>query len=234
MTIRSLAEIARDFDRIADLSPGDSENNLRYHELLLRSAPTRLVSALDVGCGSGALLQRLGERSSHTVGIDLSSTMIEKAKARCYGQRDIEFRVGDFLNEDFRDERFDCIASIAALHHVEFEPALHKLKSLLKPGGVLLVIDLLRDESIIDWIYTGMGAVLQTARRIATMRLRSHSRVLKSAWDAHCQHDRYLSFTEVKEKASAILPCVQIRRLLYFRYFLQWTSPEISPAAFSF
>ena len=46
------------------------------------------------------------------------------------------------LQWDFPREKYDCIASIATFHHLPLEVMLQKAKDALKPGGVLLILDL--------------------------------------------------------------------------------------------
>ena len=47
------------------------------------------------------------------------------------------------MEYDFKDEQFDFISVIAAIHHMDFEPVLEKLKTLLKPGGKMVILETL-------------------------------------------------------------------------------------------
>jgi SAM-dependent methyltransferase len=47
---------------------------------------------------------------------------------------------------------FDCIVSIATLHHLPLELMLEKMKAALKENGVLLVLDLFKAESASDFV----------------------------------------------------------------------------------
>ncbi len=79
--------------------------------------------------------------------------------------------VGDFLDERLLGrnpaavsatldlKHFDLITCVAALHHMEFEPALGKMRSLLTPGGSLRIVGLAANKTLIDWIISGLVLV---------------------------------------------------------------------------
>ena len=76
--------------------------------------------------------------------------MIEVAK-HCSGQSPtIEFQVADIMQWEFPVEQLDAIVSIATVHHLPLEVLLPNLKSALKPGGRLIILDLLEYESLQD------------------------------------------------------------------------------------
>ena len=92
---------------------------------------------LDAGCGTGALLERLG-RSSHHVGVDLS----EQAIAFCQKRnlpRVIQCDIG-YL--PFADATFDAVICSSVLYHrwvPDVQATLQELRRVLKPDGLLLV-----------------------------------------------------------------------------------------------
>ena len=98
-------------------------------------------AVLDVGCGTGYLLERLAERGFRGVGIDLSPESIAIAEkrlaARGAGER-LRARVGSAY--DPPEGEFDVIALTDVLEHLE-EPraALRALRERLAPGGLLVV-----------------------------------------------------------------------------------------------
>jgi len=136
------SEIQTDFDRIALVSPEGAAQNDHYLNFLLRHLPLNCDRVLEIGCGTGTFARVLAARAQHVLAIDLSPEMIRLARERSTGISNLEFHLGDILDMALAAESFDCIASIATLHHLPYREMLLKMKPALKPGGVLLVLDL--------------------------------------------------------------------------------------------
>jgi SAM-dependent methyltransferase len=97
---------------------------------------------LDVGCGTGFYCNIFHEMGFHPVGIDFSSTAIEKAREK-YPL--LEFHVADALNLPFEPGSFNFIlsygCSVVSTHDLsKIHTYLRGLIALLKSGGWLLVI----------------------------------------------------------------------------------------------
>jgi SAM-dependent methyltransferase len=137
-----MSTIQEDFDSIAHASPDGSLQNNHYHNFLLRQLPMDCQAALEVGCGKGEFSRRLAERSQKVLALDLSPEMIRIARERSAHLPNIDFQLADVMSFDLPPESFDCIASIATLHHLPLREIFLKLKAALNPGGVLLVLDL--------------------------------------------------------------------------------------------
>ena len=85
---------------------------------------------LDVGCGDGALTEKIVERGATVVGIDNSLSMVAAAKAR-----GLDARLMDAADLRF-SEAFDAAFSNATLHWVlDKERAARAIWFALKPGG---------------------------------------------------------------------------------------------------
>jgi SAM-dependent methyltransferase len=134
--------VQADFDRIALLSQDGWDHNGHYHSFLLKHIPASCEAALDVGCGTGAFSRLLAERSDQVVALELSPRMVEMAKARSKPYSNIEFQVADATRWVFPVEEFDCVASIATLHHLPIEEMLLKMRGALRVGGTLAILDL--------------------------------------------------------------------------------------------
>jgi len=96
-------------------------------------------SVLDFGCGNGRLYPELRKDVKY-LGIDFSSGLIEEAKKKF---PDAEFQVSDIL-EFNSDKKFNVVISISVLNHFPKEMQdkfVEKAKSLLLPGGKLLLIN---------------------------------------------------------------------------------------------
>ena len=137
-----MSTIQTDFDRIALVSIDGGTQNDHYHNFLLRHLPSNCQDALEIGCGAGEFARLLAERSRQVLALDLSPEMIRIARERSAKFPNIDFQLADVRERTLPDESFDCIATIATLHHLPFREILLKMKAALKPGGVLLVLDL--------------------------------------------------------------------------------------------
>ncbi|MBI4226695.1 MAG: class I SAM-dependent methyltransferase, partial [Candidatus Omnitrophica bacterium] len=99
---------------------------------------------LDVGCGSGEFLRRLRTRYPAAVltGVDPSAGMLEVARRKF--EHDPQVSVHGAYAERllFRDESFDGVVCVNALHCVRDAPgALGEMVRVLRPGGRLVVVD---------------------------------------------------------------------------------------------
>ncbi len=137
-----MSTIQKDFDRIALVSPDGSLQNSHYHNFLLRHLSSSCQASLEIGCGKGEFSRRLAERSERVLALDLSPEMIRIAHAQSAHLSNIDFQIADVMSYALPPESFDCIASIATLHHLPLREIFMKMKAALKPGGVLLILDL--------------------------------------------------------------------------------------------
>ena len=221
-----MSTIQTDLDRIALVSPDGSLHNQHYSDFLLRQLPANCQTALEIGCGKGEFSRRLAERSTRVLALDLSPEMIRIARANSADTPNIEFQVADVMTYDLPAADFDCIASIATLHHLPLPQILEKLKTALKPGGVLLILDLFEPRGLVDALTNPAALSLSVALRLIHHgRIRS-SREARDAWAAHEQHDLYPTMTQVRELCAEILPGAQIKKHLLWRYSLIWQKSD--------
>lgn len=104
-------------------------------DLVSLLAPEKGEKILDAGCGTGTLAGEIATMGADVQGIDLSPTMIEKAKA---AYPHIPFQVADLTDFEL-DQRFDAVFSNATLHWVKPpEAALLCIHRHLVPGGRLV------------------------------------------------------------------------------------------------
>ncbi len=117
---------------------------------------------LDVGTGNGLIPLLLCGRTEDVActGVDLSEAMLELAQRHLAASRFTErvrFERGDATRLHFDDGAFDAVFSNTILHHLaEPEPLLAEAWRVLRPGGVLLIRDLLRpeDEQAVEGLVT--------------------------------------------------------------------------------
>ena len=127
-------------------SCANSESAQDYYDHWLSSSLRGKV-VLDYGCFDGGMYPCLSaEGPERIVGIDISDFGIGLAKSR-YGQH-ADYYVMDAHDLDFEDDHFDIVAGRAILHHLDFQKAIKEVYRVLKPGGVALFIEPLRDNPV--------------------------------------------------------------------------------------
>lgn len=217
-----MSTIQTDFDRIALVSPDGSIQNSHYHNFLLRGLGSGLQAALEIGCGKGEFSQRLAQRSERVLALDLSPEMIRIARARSAHLTNVEFQIADVMPYDLPREGFDCIATIATLHHLPLREALLKMKAALKPGGVLLILDLFKAAGLSDALLNPLAMSVSVSLRLVQHGRLLPAREVRDAWAAHERHDIYPTMKEVHALCAEILPGAQIRKHLLWRYSVVW------------
>ena len=219
-------QIREEFDRIALLTErhGGGAGDV-YHNYLARHVPPRPENVLEVGCGAGAFTRLLASRARRVVALDLSPQMIRLAKSQTAGHTNIEFLLGDLMQLPLPAEGFDCVVSIATLHHLPLAQALLKMKDVLRPNGVLVIHDLVADAGIFDRGVSALAYPLSAARRFwRTGRVRT-PREVREAWAEHGKGEVYLTPAGVREVCRKYLPSAQFKRHLLWRYTVVWRKP---------
>ncbi len=123
--------------------PGRSWKGLA--ETLLALMPPLVIA--DLGAGEGTFSQLLARRAKKVIAIDNSEKMVEygTALARKHGVKNLEYRLGDIEKVPIRSGTVGLAFFSQALHHAPHpERAVAEAYRILKPGGRIVVLDLLR------------------------------------------------------------------------------------------
>lgn len=91
---------------------------------------------LEVGCGSGAMLELMNRLGWDAEGIDFDSKAVTAARSR-----GLKVALGSLEQQTYANESFDAITTSHLIEHVPNPSALvEKMLELLKPGGRLVVV----------------------------------------------------------------------------------------------
>lgn len=118
-----------------------------YIEATVRATLERLSlqpsdRVLDVGCGTGALLERLAKRHSaaRLAGVDPVPEMLANARRKV--PPEVELREGWAERLPFESEQFDVVVSCNVFHYIrEPDAALREMGRVLASGGRLIITD---------------------------------------------------------------------------------------------
>jgi SAM-dependent methyltransferase len=220
-----MPDIEADFDLLALFDDDGWTTNNHYHNFILRNVPENCLNTLEIGCGTGAFSRRLAEVSERVVALDLSPEMIRVAHSRSANFPNIDFQLIDVMEWDFPASYFDCICTIATLHHLPQREMLLKAKEALKPGGVVIVLDLVVSkgarDAFLDFIAIGVSVGL---RLFHNGRFQPPPEV-RAAWEEHGKTDSYATIDEIRKLCDEILPGAKVRRHLLWRYSLVYQKP---------
>ena len=141
---------APDWDRVRALHVAED----RVEAALLDAVgPGPFRALLDLGTGTGRMLELLAPRADRAVGIDGSHAMLNLARQRVgrAGLRNVQLRQGDLYALPVERDGYDLVVVHQVLHYLD-EPsrALREAARVLRPGGRLLVVDFAphADESL--------------------------------------------------------------------------------------
>ena len=98
----------------------------------------------DLGCGTGQMTAALAPFVRHVIAVDGSAAMLQAAKKRLQGFDNVELRRGDLEALPIDDAKLDAATLALVLHHLaDPRRVLAEVARVLKPGGQLLVVDML-------------------------------------------------------------------------------------------
>jgi tRNA (cmo5U34)-methyltransferase len=130
-------------DTCRELVPADEARTFIVEQVL----PDTVTRVLDLGTGDGALIAAVRERwpAATAVGLDLSSPLLDRARARFAGSAEVAFLDHDLMEPlPAAPSAFDVVVSSLAIHHLPdrrkhelFEEAF----SILEPRGVFCFLD---------------------------------------------------------------------------------------------
>lgn len=119
----------------------ERERSRGYHALIdelemdIVSPFARGGRVLEVGCGTGLILERLARIADEAWGMDLSPGMLQKAH-----ERGLNVVLGSVTDIPFADESFDLVCSFKVLAHVpDIGHALAEIARVTRPSGHMVL-----------------------------------------------------------------------------------------------
>ena len=92
---------------------------------------------LEIGCGTRLFTKELARTDNIIVAIDISDSLIMKAKERVTSTN-VKFIVGNAYKTEFKSGSFDFVIGSSSLHHLEVDSALNEFSRILKSGGRMM------------------------------------------------------------------------------------------------
>lgn len=138
---RYFRRVAGRWDRIRGQGLSERDVETRILEVLDGRAFRRHV---DLGTGTGRMLQLLAERTRAGLGIDNSRDMLAVARMNLAGERYVhcQARYGDIRHPDVEDASSDLVTVHHVLHYLDTpHEVIGQAARILEPGGLLLVVD---------------------------------------------------------------------------------------------
>jgi len=139
---------------------------------------------LDVATGTGNLAMAMSPHVKEVTGIDITSGMLELAvkAARERGLTNIDNLVGDVEHLPFKEEEFDVVTCRFSFHHFpEPRMALCEMARVLRPGGRLVIEDMLSSEDTVKSEYQNKMENLRDPSHIKHYRASELERMLQEA-----------------------------------------------------
>ena len=143
--------IAEDWDALNREMLGDFD----LAGAVCAAIPANCGVAVDLGCGTGMVLERMGSRVRERIGVDGSPRMLELARRRFAasggqgeGAAQVSLRIGELEHLPLRDGAAHFVCINLVLHHLS-EPlaALKEIRRILQPGGLVLAVDFDRHDN---------------------------------------------------------------------------------------
>lgn len=177
-------------------------------------------TAVDVGCGTGTLVERLASIFPWVIGIEPdhdTATVADQRLKNADSVRIFQRRFGDEPTA-----RYDLIVFVASLHHMPLRATLFEAKSAIRTGGRIVIVGLAREfpndawRSLVSLLLNPIvGFIRHPARAVRQpVQMRAPT---APATD---------SFEEIQAIADEVLPGIRLHRRLFWRYTATWIAPS--------
>jgi SAM-dependent methyltransferase len=139
---------------------------------------------LDLGCGAGHTAFAIAPHAASVTAVDLTPEMLEVAAglAAERGVTNVTFRPADVAALPFDDASFDLVTSrVSAHHYADPATALVEAARVLRPGGMILLIDTIAPEDpALDTFYNAVE-LLRDGSHVRNRRISEWAHMLAAA-----------------------------------------------------
>src|ERR1700688_1045547 len=155
--------------------------------------------AIDLACDPGTYTRPLAARVRHAIGADLTTAMVEKARAEAArdGVTNIEFVCADIYALPFADSIAGIVSCGYAFHHMT-DPAraLAEMARVLQPGGRVAITDIIVPEGCDSAFQNSVERVRDPSHTITQSAANFHAllRNLELRVVSEHSHDHWLDF----------------------------------------
>nr|QXF69044.1 DNA adenine methylase [Enterococcus gallinarum] len=201
-------KVAEDYDFVNEL--------LNDYSFFVSNMSPKKGRALDIGCGSGLLVEKLASYYDEVVGIDISNQMLDLAKSK----RQLTNTV--YLNMNAEqlnfNEKFDFIVSRTTFHHLDdIASVIQQLKELLNEEGRIVILDNVSEvETPPTYVYK-LGAIQEFLPHCFKFGIKNAIRIYNhntsKSWLEHLASDKYLSEQNYYDLYEKLLPGCQFHKM---------------------
>lgn len=209
-----MQRIEEEFDEIAQFYDTLPIAANKASAFLESRFPKGRERALDIGCGTGRSLYALSETFETIYGLDISTNMLHLTQRRCNMAKAPPHLVrGNAGDLPFQDEAFDLVVAHTVIHHLDIvEKGLLEIRRVLKTGGRMVVVDILRARltgyAPVATVY--LSAAIATTREfflkgpVGASRLWRHA--TDSRWIKHQRGELFLEENLLKAFCRRVIP----------------------------
>ena len=111
---------------------------LEFVSSIQKSLENKPISILEIGCGTGEYTKRICNYfpKSKIIAIDISEKILQVAKKKCAGVKNVRFLARSAYSSGFKSDFFDVVFGFYVLHHLDIPRFKNELLRVLKKKGL--------------------------------------------------------------------------------------------------
>lgn len=154
-----------------EISEKYMKRDFLYFSEIVKELNLNFPSVLEIGCGSGLMISELQKKIDGLFfGLDTSKTMLEIA-VKNTGNEKVSYHFWENPEFPFNDNFFDLVVSIWGLHHwASKESVFGEIKRVLKPTGILFIVDISNDATAKELDELTQGAPSFLRKKIGELK----------------------------------------------------------------
>lgn len=159
-----LNAVLRDIDFV-NSALGGYQVTLNAISNLIQLYPQPSYRILDVGCGDGAMLRKIGdyfidkECNIELHGVDISATSIGLARQKNNSGMEITYHTLDFLKADPVKFKSDIVLSTLTLHHIPSEQVPLFLRQMVKTARIAVLVNDLQRSGLAYYLFKVFSSI---------------------------------------------------------------------------